>query len=290
MEIRTLRYFLILADTLHFGRASQLCSISPSALTRTIQRLEDEVGEKLFERDNRTVTLTRAGTLLRDYAQQAVYGWEDFKDMLSDEEEVRGRVSLYSSVTACYSVLPRLLAAFRNSYPHVHINLQTGDAADALLKVMEGEVDITVAARPEHLPESLEFLEVTSTSLVLVVSADSGIGSLNDIDWGKTPVVLQKHGLARKRIEEWFRKEGINPEIYGEVSGNEAIIAMVGLGCGVGIVPQLVYEKSPMKDMVSIVPIKPELVPYSVGFCVQKKKKSLPAIRIFWEMIGEEIS
>lgn len=289
MEIRILKHFLVLADTLHFGRASQLCSVSPSALTRTIQRLEDEVGERLFERDNRTVVLTHAGQLLRSYAQQTVYGWEDFCDMLNDNGDVRGRISLYSSVTACYTVLPDLLAKFRNCYPHVHINLQTGDAADALLKVMKGEVDITVAPRPEHLPESLEFLEVTSTSLVLVAPADSDVTKISDIDWSKFQIVLQKHGLARKRIEEWLRKAGVNPEVYGEVSGDEAIIAMVGLGCGIGIVPHLVYEKSPMKGKVRLIPIEPELTPYSVGFCIQRKKRTLPALRIFWEMIENEI-
>ncbi len=290
MEIRTLQYFLILADTLHFGRASQRCNLSPSALTRMIQRLEDEVGERLFDRDNRTVTLTRAGSLLKEYAQQAVFGWEDFRDMLRDEDAVHGRISLYSSVTACYTILPQLFESFRKKYPHVHINLQTGDAADALLKVMENDVDVAVTVKPEYLPDSLDFLEVTSTPFVLAVPAESEVECVEDVDWKSTSVVLPDHGLVRKRLDEWFREKAIVPEVYGEVSGNEAILAMVGLGCGVGVIPELVYEKSPLKHLVKVIEFDSKLDDSSVGFCIQKKKRDLSVLKLFWEDAAELFS
>jgi LysR family positive regulator for ilvC len=286
MEIRTLQYFLILADTLHFGRASQRCNLSPSALTRMIQRLEDEVGERLFDRDNRTVTLTRAGVLFREYAQRTVYGWEDFKDMIRDEDAVYGRLSIYSSVTACYTILPELFDRFRKSYPNVHINLQTGDAADALLKVMENEVDVAVTAKPEYLPDSLDYVEMTSTPFVLAVPIESFLESIDEVDWSSVPVILPDHGFARKKLDEWFRSQGINPNVYGEVSGNEAILAMVGLDCGVGIVPRLVYEKSPMKELVDILDFDEAFEPTSVGFCMQSKKRNLPIVSLFWEEVS----
>lgn len=286
MEIRTLQYFLILADTLHFGRASQRCNLSPSALTRMIQRLEDEVGERLFDRDNRTVTLTRAGSLLKEYAQQAVFGWEDFRDMLRDEDAVHGRISIYSSVTACYTILPQLFESFRKKYPHVHINLQTGDAADALLKVMQNEADVCVTAKPEYLPDSLDFIKFTSTPCVLAVPIESSIETIEDVNWDETPVILPDHGLARKKIDGWFREKGINPNVYGEVSGNEAIMAMVGLECGVGVVPRLVYEGSPMKELVKIVEFAGEVTPSSVGFCVQKKKRQSTILSLFWKEVS----
>lgn len=240
----------------------------------------------MFDRDNRTVTLTRAGSLLKEYAQQAVFGWEDFRDMLRDEDAVHGRISLYSSVTACYTILPQIFERFRKKYPHVHINLQTGDAADALLKVMKNEVDVCVTAKPEYLPDSLDFIKFTSTPCVLAVPIESSIAVIEDVNWDEMPVILPDHGLARKKIDGWFREKGINPNIYGEVSGNEAIMAMVGLECGVGVVPRLVYEGSPMKELVDIVEFDGGLAPSSVGFCVQKKKRESTVLSLFWKEVS----
>ncbi|MGL4853837.1 MAG: HTH-type transcriptional activator IlvY [Lentisphaeria bacterium] len=279
MELRSLKYFLILSDTLNFGRASQRCNISPSALTRMIQRLEDEVGSALFERDNRVVRMTRAGQLLKEYAQTVLYGWEDFQDMLEEaSEELRGRISLYCSVTACYTVLPALINKFREEHPMVHLNLETGDAADALVKLMEGEVDVTVAALPDHLPDTVEFFELVCTPLVVVVPKGVYGEKFNKFQWDEEKVVLPRHGLSRSRIEKYWRENEYHPQIYGEVSGNEAIIALVSLGCGVGIVPQLVYEKSPLKSEVDILVGVLDVEPYRVGLCVLKKRLENPLI------------
>ncbi|RJX28067.1 MAG: HTH-type transcriptional activator IlvY, partial [Desulfurivibrio sp.] len=59
-----------------------------------------------------------------------------------------------------------------------------------------------------------------------------------------------ERGLGRRRLDKWFQERGITPNIYAQVAGNEAIITMVGLGCGIGVVPQLVLDKSPMLDQV----------------------------------------
>jgi LysR family positive regulator for ilvC len=72
MNIRELNLFLHLSSTLHFGQSSRACNITRSGLTRTIQRLEQELGELLFLRDNRSVVLTRAGELFRDYAEHVM--------------------------------------------------------------------------------------------------------------------------------------------------------------------------------------------------------------------------
>ena len=66
----------------------------------------------------------------------------------------------------------------------------------------------------------------------------------------------------------------IKPDIYAEVTGNEAIIAMVYLGCGIGLVPEMVLEKSPVADTISIIEFNPPLDPFSIGICVNRKKLS----------------
>ena len=256
MDIRELKLFRHLADSLHFGRTSQACNITPSGLTRTIKRLETELDKQLFVRDNRSVALTPAGKIFQDYAEDVIQRWNELQNSFSTDSVLRGELSLYCSVTAILSILPEILGRFRKTYPEVHINLQTGDAAMALAKLQSGEVDVTIAALPDKLPPQLEFIKIIETPLIFIAPnrfpetilyAEDGT-----IDWQRTPLILAERGLSRTRAQRWFTEKKIQPTIYAQVAGNEAIITMVSLGCGVGIVPALVLEKSPLQEQVTI--------------------------------------
>ncbi len=293
MDIRGMQLFLHLAGSLHFGRTSQACNISPSALSRAIQRLEDEVGQQLLERDNRSVRLTRAGTLFRDYAADSLQRWDRLRESLLEEQHtLRGELSIYGSVTACYSILPGILERFRARYPMVNLKLKTGDAADALPAVLNERADLTVAARDDPMPRQIAFQPITSTPLVFIVpevpsAAGEAIREL-PIPWHRIPMILSERGLSRRRVDGWFRDRGIAPQIYAQVAGNEAIMVMVSLGCGVGVVPKLVVEKSPLLAEVRILENGPELQPYVVGICALARRLESPMIRAFWELAREE--
>ncbi|MBU0960624.1 MAG: HTH-type transcriptional activator IlvY, partial [Proteobacteria bacterium] len=91
-------------------------------------------------------------------------------------------------------------------------------------------------------------------------------------------------GLSRERTDHWFHEKGIVPNIYAQVAGNEAIIAMVGLGCGVGVVPELVLEKSSLKGQINLLEVSPELESFSIGICTMKKNMLLPQVEAFWRI------
>lgn len=289
MDNYSLKLFLTLAENLHFGRTSQLCNISRSALSRQIQRLEDELGQKLFERDNRAVTLTTAGVRFAEYAAQAVELWKEMNEELLEEKTVlKGELSLYCSVTACYSILPEILIKFRRKHPEIHIKLKTGDASMAIANVQEGRNDIAIAARPDRLASSISFREIAETPLVFIVPTVDWAFSdcpADELPWDKIPMILPERELARRRIDLWFRKKNIRPNVYAQVSGNEAILAMVNLGCGVGVIPELVFEKRPFEVDVRPIEVSPPLQPYSVGLCVQQRRLNSPLIKAFWQII-----
>src|SRR5688572_8822396 len=120
-----LRAFVALAGNLHFGRAARAVHLSPSALSRTLQRLEREAGARLFDRD--PVRLTDAGTLFLDHANQVLRGWDGVQSRLR-AGPLAGSLRLYCTVTAAQSFVPELLARFRADYPDVHLHLATGYA------------------------------------------------------------------------------------------------------------------------------------------------------------------
>jgi LysR family positive regulator for ilvC len=104
------------------------------------------------------------------------------------------------------------------------------------------------------------------------------------LDLTTLPLVVPQTGVARHRLDQWFGEHGIVPNILSEVSGNEALIAMVRLGTGVGIVPQLALERSPFREEVQEVAHAPKLDPYVVGLCSSKRTLKRPAVKAMWEL------
>jgi LysR family transcriptional regulator, positive regulator for ilvC len=291
MDIRELEIFLTVAELLHFGRASQACNLSPSALTRTIQRLEDQVEQPLFLRDNRTVTLSPAGERFRTYARLSIQEWRNFRASTKSEQAVAGTLSIYASITAVYSLLPQLLESYRESFPEVQLELRTGAAEQAVAQVQSGEIDLAVAALPDRQRSSIEFLPIVTIPLVFIAprqpTADAVPSLGGRLDLSRAPLVLPQTGLSRRRLDLWLKEHRITPNITSEVSGNEAIIAMVRLGCGVGIVPELVLERSPFRDEVCVLENAPRLEPYVVGLCSSRQNLQRPSVRAFWQLAEE---
>jgi LysR family positive regulator for ilvC len=105
--------------------------------------------------------------------------------------------------------------------------------------------------------------------------------------WGELPIVLPASGLARDGADRWFRRKRTAPKIYGEVSGSEAILSLVSLGCGVGIVPRIVMDKSPLRAQVRALEVDPEIGEFRVGVCTQRRKLQAPLVRAFWDTMEE---
>jgi LysR family transcriptional regulator, positive regulator for ilvC len=293
MDYDSLKIFLHLTETMHFGNTSKKCFISASGLSRIIQRMEKEIGRELFIRDNRSVSITPAGLLMKEYAKDSLERWRIFKEgTANNREQLHGDLNIYCSVTASYGILQNVLNSFRVLYPYVHIKLQTGEEAKAIQMVQSRSVDITIAAKPDMLPKNLEFILSMVTPL-LFIAPKSNCFVTNELKkditkWWDLPLILPEHGLARKRVDELFRKNMKKINIYADVTGNEAILAMVSLGCGIGVVPELVLLQSPLRNEVQSIDIRPKLKPYHVGFCINKSRHNPLSVQAFWDIIRKE--
>ena len=290
MDPSALQQFLNLADRLHFGRAAAAAHVSPSALSRSIRRLEDEVGVALFERNNRSVSLTHAGALFLEYARQALSGWDAIRATLMEQSgELHGEISMYCSVTASHSFLFDLLTRFRRDHSRVEIKLHTGDPEEAISRVLAANEDIAIGARPDRLPAGLAFRPIVESPLLFIAAADAfarvetGAPARTE-DWAGVPMILSERGLGRERVDAWFRNIGLAPAIYAQVAGNEAIVSMVSLGFGVGVVPRIVLDNSPLRDTVRALDVRPELPPIEVGLFALEKQLSSPLIDAFWSL------
>ncbi|MER5791204.1 HTH-type transcriptional activator IlvY [Streptomyces sp. NPDC001980] len=275
---RELRLFLHLAQSLNFGRTSLDCHVSPATLTRTVQRLEADLGHRLFDRGPRGVSLTAEGQRFREYALQALELWQAYRDERPDPAELSGRLAVFATVTACQALLPDLLAPFRTAHPQVRLDLRTGDAAAALARLDEGEADVAVAGIPARLPDPLVGRTVTVTDLVLVTARDRPDPGLDG------PFVLPQRGLVREAADRWFRARGRPVAVVCEPDGHEALLALVALGCGTGLVPRLVLEHSAVRDRIAVLPADPAPEPFPIGLCVRRADLRRPLVAALWSL------
>lgn len=288
-SFEVMRLFLHLSRTLHFGRTSEQCRVSPSSLSRNIRQLEKELGVALFARDKRHVALTPEGQRFQSYVIDLLERWSDFQRQLGGGEPIRGAISLFCTVTASQSIVPDLLRRFRAQHPNVQIKMETGYAADALSMLKADSVDVTIAALPRRLPRALMTKWLVNTPLLFV--APTVPCELNQalakrtISWGDIPMIVPPFGITRENTESWFRVRGVEPTYYSEVSSHEAILSLVSLGCGVGVVPELVLEKSALREDVRPLKVRPSLGSLDVGACVRRTSLRSPLINAFWDLV-----
>lgn len=291
MNIERTKLFITLAENLNFHKSAQLEHISTSKLSRVIQALEDDLGVTLFQRDNRHVELTAQGEQFLAFAREQISQWSTFRDTLKEEgEELSGTISLYCSVTASYSFLYDILENLRNAYPKIRIKVHTGDTADAIDRVEKGFEDIAIAAKPTSLSPNLNFKRFDTSPLMFFKSIDNNEfehAYLKDGEsaWASIPMIVSERGLARERFDQWVKTTGFTPNIFSQVSGHEAIVSMVSLGLGLGLIPKIVVENSPLKDYVEPFSKQPAIAPYEVGACVQHRRLKSPIVKALWSLI-----
>ena len=296
MDTRSLAVFISVADTLSFSRSSEQLHMSVSAVSRTIQRLEEELGQALLVRDNRSVRLTGAGREFREYARRSVAEWQQMRRQLGTDKELAGEVSLYCSVTATYSVLAPILEAFRTTHPAVEIMMHTGDQADGISRVLSGQDDIAVSGRPLRLPQRLEFLPLLESPLCLwMPAADCAVRQLAlsarvdspEFGWSSLLFIVPERDITMDILDGWLRDSGIRPRVYAQVAGHEAIVAMVGLGLGVGIAPELVVRASGLGASVQPMTVADSLPPLAIGLASLRRRLQNPLVKSLWDVAGQ---
>ena len=293
MRTRYLKLFVDLAQSLHFAHTAEANHMSPSTLSRIIQRMEEDLDCNLLERDNRSVELTEAGILFTRFCQQQIQDWQQLQlSLLQQNTTLSGKLRLYCSVTAAYSHLPPLLDRFRSIHPGVEMILSTGDPADAISQLQADQVDICIAALPDNLSDKIEFKPLEQVPMRLIaptVECETRQLLQHDpINWQSLAYIFPEHGPAKSRFKHWLAEKGVKqPHIYARVAGHEALVSMVALGLGIGMAPQVVIDNSPMQGRLVVLPEGNNIPPFDLGLCSLKKHRQNPRIEAFMAISGD---
>ncbi|MBH9394627.1 LysR family transcriptional regulator [Pseudomonas aeruginosa] len=246
MELRHLRYFIAVAEELHFGRAAERLGISQPPLSQQIQALEEEIGARLFERTNRRVELTDAGRLFLDESRQ-VLAQVDKAVLLARRAHLGelGELKIgFTSSAPFTSTIPSSIHAFRKAYPEVHLDLQEMSSRQVLRALLEESLQVGVI-RPLALPDTVHSVELFREPLVAVLRADHPLAAGSEdglaiAALAEEPFVFFPRSYGTGLYDQVIaltRQAGFSPRIAQEASEAMTIIGLVSAGLGVSILP-----------------------------------------------------
>lgn len=241
MDFEQLEAFLVVADQGNFTRAAAQLSVSQPALSRSIQRMETELGQPLFERKSRSVALTGAGELFQSRAQQILSLFQDTKAEISDDGQV-GRLRIGAIPTIAPFFLPDLLRDFAADHPKAHLVVQEDTTDNLLKRCKQGEIDIAVLALP--IPARyLEIEELATEELLLVMSKEHPLASKKRIsltDLESLPFVMldEAHCLS-DNIVSFCRQRAMQPVSIERASQLQMVQELVSLHHGISMIPEM---------------------------------------------------
>ena len=244
MELDQLRYFLKVAQRGNFTRAAEELMISQPALSRSIQKLEEELGQPVFERKTRSVLLTDAGTLLQARSQQVLTILEDTKSEITDDGQC-GRVRVGAIPTIAPYFLPEVLQRFSAKFPKANLIVQE-NTTDVLIKsCRQGEIDLAILVLPVPA-KYLEVEELFEEELLLVLPPHHALVKKDKIrvaDVEPFPFVLldEAHCLS-DNIVSFCRQRSFQPVVVERTSQLTMVQELVSLAHGISLIPAMARQ------------------------------------------------
>ncbi|MBC3909268.1 LysR family transcriptional regulator [Undibacterium umbellatum] len=248
LELRQLRYFLAVAEEMHFGRAAARLHMTQPPLSQAIQALEAILGAELFIRNTRNISLSSAGLALLPEVRRLLLQAQALPELAQRAASgACGHLSLAFVSIADYSILPPALREFRRHHTDVHIDLREATSDVQLLALENSEIDagFLIPPIPEKLQGLLNYQKVLSEPLILAVPESQSMGrqQLRLMDCADLPLILFPRKIApalHDAILGCFHAAGLTPAIGQEAIQMQTIVGLVSAGMGIALVPQSV--------------------------------------------------
>jgi len=254
MELHQLRYFVAVAETGSFSRGAERCGITQPSLSQQILKLEDELGQKLFDRLGRTVQMTPSGRILLPRAQRILAEVNSAgKAVQQDIVEGKGSLTIGAIPTIAPFLLPESLSELRKRYPEATLHI-TEDTTDRLVqKLVRAEIDCAIMSPPveeDHLVAEALFTE----ELFAILPPKHPFAQGGDLKLsmlqGQDAIILQPMHCLSAQIDAFCKAEGVTRNITCSTSQLTTLYNMVALDMGLSIVPEMFVRRGPQGPCV----------------------------------------
>lgn len=237
-----LKYFLVAARREHLGHAADELGLSQPALSRSISRLEEEYGVRLFDRGGRRIRLNAAGRTLLGHFERVLAELEDAHRKLQESRtEVRNTISIGFLATFGVRLIPDLIRTFKQTEQAAQFRLLQGPYPLLFEQLLAGEMDFCLVS-PRFRDSSLDWRPLFEEELVVIVPRSHRLAARDEIDLrevAKEPMVALKHGYGlRQVLEDLTRQAGFVPKIAFEGEEVATLHGLVGAGFGVALSPK----------------------------------------------------
>ncbi len=289
LDLSQLEIFLSIAEEKSFSRAAEKMLRTQPALSIAIKRLEEELGEILFDRSSKSGTLTEAGKILQSYAQRMINLRDEARESIGELRGMfRGRLSIGANESTSLYVLPRLLIEYRQQHPQIKIEVFRNVSEKIPSEVLERNLDFGFLSYDPMHP-SLQSLEVHRDELVLVVSPKHVFAKRRHVtvkELGNEQFVAHNVKTpARTRIFELFAQHRTPLNICIELSTLETIKKFVMMDVGVAILPRLaVHEEIESKKLI-VVPVKGMKIEKTLRLVYRREQSLSHAAKSFLEIV-----
>lgn len=295
MNLYHLRVFMTVAEHEHITRASEELYLSQPAVTKIVQSLEQEVGQKLVERQGRRIALTYAGQVLRTYARRMFALEREMEEALAALSDIEtGEVTLAANhITGIY-LLPTIVARFRARYPCVKINLGILKSREIVEEVLEWRLDFgLVEVDPAELPLGLEYETIAHDELILVVSPNhpwSELTSIRPEELRDGVLILREPGSGiLESIEHAFAHQGYSVSPLLTVPDSEVIKQMALKGVGATIISAMSVRRELENGELLRLPIVDMEMRPRLSMIWREEKQFSPAAQAFRDLLRREI-
>lgn len=295
MDLRQIRQFIAVAEELHFGRAAERLNMTQPPLSQAIQALEADLGVQLLARTKRSVALTPVGKQWLDHARKVL---ADATALQATARRLAagelGELRLAFVSTADYSVLPNLVARFRDAVPDVKVTLREATSDIQIAALLSGEIDAGMIIAPESasFPSALSYRPLLREPLVAVVP-ESWITERRDgfAEATLSPDVLVASPLIlfprrsapafHDIVWNYYSERGARPMVHQEAIQMQTIIGLVAAGMGAALVPRsLTNLHRKGAHFLELDGIPPEI---ETGL-VWRSNDDMPTLRLFLQM------
>lgn len=243
MELRRLRYFLALADTMHFGEAANRLGIAQPGLSQQIRRLEEEIGVQLVERGRRTIRLTDAGAALIEPARRCLAEADAARVAARQAGRgASGHIRLGQLGSAAFTVLPTVLRVLADRYPGIEVELLEATTGEQLRGLREGHLDACFL-HPPRIDPSLQTLVVAREQLIVALPSSHDLAPKQEVDvrtLAPLPFILfnrEADPTYYDSVVVLCRRAGFSPRITHETNSLQTMLGLVSAGLGISLVP-----------------------------------------------------
>lgn len=275
MDFDQLHTFLEIVRLKSFSKAAQTCYRTQPAISAQVRQLEQELRTDLFERFGSRISLTTAGRIFAEYAEQLLDTKQRAQDAIAELEiNPRGELVIAANEATCIYVLPNVFSEFKKQFPAVQLQVDRSNASRVVEAVMENSADFGLTQLPVE-EKRLQVVNVDHDEIRLIVPAGHLLANRKSVtaeDLIDEQLLLPKQGKTRSRLNDWLDLVSDQVQVSMELDSTEMMKRFVGAGLGLSFLALSNCLEEIAAGKLRAVPLAPEPMIRRLGLIYRKDK------------------